>query len=104
MEEYTLMIRNEIVSNTGLWVNRYHTLFTIFYTQKEVCSYSDAIGQDLKIFQKIYPGLLDKGILLPPSLFETSFLSLKHTGKDIQNFIRVFSKEFSVSLLDFSST
>lgn len=46
------------------------------------------------IFKKLYHGLLKQGVYFSPSEFESNFLSLAHTGKDIENTLKIMDKTF----------
>jgi glutamate-1-semialdehyde 2,1-aminomutase len=64
--------------------NSIGSMFTIFFTDREVKNYSDAKTSDLNMFAKFFRALLRNGILIPPSQFEAWFLSVAHT-EDILN-------------------
>ncbi|URA09220.1 glutamate-1-semialdehyde 2,1-aminomutase [Thermospira aquatica] len=68
----------------------FSTMFSVFYTSKEVDNFHDAQQQDIQAFQKIYKKLLENGILFPPSCFEGCFLSMKHKAKDLEKIIEIF--------------
>ncbi len=60
---------------------RYGSMFCLFFTDREVTDLDSAKTADLKKFRAYFHGLLDRGIYVPPSQFETCFLSLAH-GQD----------------------
>lgn len=76
-----------------LKLNSFSTIFSIFYTTKEIKNYKDAQSQDQNIFKKIYTDLLKNSIFFPPSCFETCFITPLHSEKDIENIIKVFHKK-----------
>lgn len=49
-----------------------------FFIDKPVHSYEDALGSDTKAFAKFFNAMLDHGVALPPSQYETWFLSTEH--------------------------
>lgn len=65
-------------------VSKAGSMFTIFFTEKEVRNYEDAKSSDIKLFGKFFRKLLEKGVLIPPSQFEAWFLSTAHT-KEVLN-------------------
>lgn len=65
-------------------VNKAGSMFTIFFTEKEVRNYEDVKSSDIKLFGKFFRKLLEKGVLIPPSQFEAWFLSTAHT-KEVLN-------------------
>ena len=66
-------------------INRAGSMFTVFFTDKEVSSYEDAKSCDTKLFSRFFNALLSKGILIPPSQFEAWFLSTAHSDEDISS-------------------
>ncbi len=56
-------------------INQIGSMFTLFFTDKEVKNFNDAKTSDTALFGKYFKGMLDKGIYLPPSQYESWFLS-----------------------------
>ena len=75
------------------------SLFQIFLTSKPVESYADALTCDSAGFMRVFQGLLDEGIYVPPSQYETSFVSMAHTASDISRTADAFCKVMSEVLL-----
>jgi glutamate-1-semialdehyde 2,1-aminomutase len=50
-------------------------MFTLFFTEREVQNFADAKTSDTALFGKYFKGMLELGIYLPPSQFESWFLS-----------------------------
>jgi glutamate-1-semialdehyde 2,1-aminomutase len=50
-------------------------MFTLFFTEKEVNNFNDAKTSDLSLFAQYFQGMLRRGIYLPPSQFESWFIS-----------------------------
>jgi len=69
-------IKNQIDS-LGLKasVNQIGSMFTLFFTNKKVENFNDAKTSDLNKFGQYFRGMLNRGIYLPPSQFESWFLS-----------------------------
>lgn len=65
-------------------VHRLGSMFTVFFNDKPVTDYDTAAASDLEAFKIYFHSMLEQGIYLPPSQFETNFLSLAHTPEDIQ--------------------
>jgi glutamate-1-semialdehyde 2,1-aminomutase len=70
-------------------VNGLSSMFQIFLTDNPVNNYEDAKSSDFNKFQRYHKILLDRGIFVPPSQFETCFLSTVHTNEDIEKTIEV---------------
>lgn len=75
-------------------VNYTGTIFSIFFTNKEVKDYKTAMTQDMQLFKKFFHGLLKDGIYLSPSGFEANFLSMEHTTTDIERTLKSITKIF----------
>ncbi|MDD7380509.1 MAG: glutamate-1-semialdehyde 2,1-aminomutase [Succiniclasticum sp.] len=58
------------------------SMFTVFFTDKEVENYEDAAACDQDAFRVYFHSMLEQGIYLPPSQFETNFISLAHSEED----------------------
>ena len=56
-------------------VNQLGSMFTLFFTDSPVKNFSDAKTCDLSLFGQYFQGMLKRGIYLPPSQFESWFLS-----------------------------
>jgi glutamate-1-semialdehyde 2,1-aminomutase len=67
------------------------SMFQVFFTTGEVNDYQDAKRSDANLFMKVFHKLLEGGIYLPPSQYETNFLSTAHTGSDIDDTVSAFA-------------
>ncbi|MXV37064.1 glutamate-1-semialdehyde 2,1-aminomutase [Flavobacteriaceae bacterium Ap0902] len=56
--------------------NQIGSMYSVFFTDKEVVDFETAKTAHNETFNKFYHHLLDKGVYLPPSSFETWFISL----------------------------
>jgi len=66
-------------------VNRFGAMFTVFFTGKDsVTNHADVSeGCDLAFFGHFFNAMLDEGVYLAPSQFESAFISAAHTDEDI---------------------
>ena len=71
------------------------SMFGIFFTDKEVYNYDDAVAADQDAFRIWFETMLDEGIYLAPSQFETVFMSGAHTDADIDRTIAAAEKGFA---------
>ncbi len=62
---------------------RYGSMFCLFFTERPVRNWSDARSADLPRFARFFHELLDRGVYIAPSQFETGFLSAAHTREDV---------------------
>lgn len=75
--------------------HRLGSMFTVFFNDKPVTDYASAATSDLDAFRIYFHSMLEQGIYLPPSQFETNFISLAHTPDDIEKTIAAAEKAFS---------
>jgi glutamate-1-semialdehyde 2,1-aminomutase len=64
-----------------------HTLVGFFFADAPVRNYEDAKAADHTRYARFFRGLLDRGIYLAPSGYETMFPSLAHSAHDIDETI-----------------
>ncbi|MGL5863527.1 MAG: glutamate-1-semialdehyde 2,1-aminomutase, partial [Phycicoccus sp.] len=60
------------------------SMFSVFFRDGEVLGYEDARDQDLPAFARFFHALLDAGVYLPPSAFESWFVSAAHDDAAVQ--------------------
>jgi glutamate-1-semialdehyde 2,1-aminomutase len=56
-------------------INQLGSMFTLFFTDVPVNNFNDAKKADLQLFGQYFQGMLKRGIYLPPSQFESWFIS-----------------------------
>jgi glutamate-1-semialdehyde 2,1-aminomutase len=66
----------------------YGSMFCLFFTPGPVRNLDDARRADLPRFARFFHALLDAGVYLAPSQFETGFISSAHTEQDIEETAR----------------
>ena len=63
-------------------------MFGFFFTDKEtVTSFAEATACDIERFKKFFHLMLEQGVYLAPSAYETGFVSTAHTDEDIEKTI-----------------
>ncbi|MBV8726867.1 MAG: glutamate-1-semialdehyde 2,1-aminomutase [Candidatus Eremiobacteraeota bacterium] len=62
-------------------------MFCNFFTDSPVHDLDDVRRSDTALFARYFHAMLDRGVLLPPSQFETCFLSTAHTAAEIDHTI-----------------
>jgi glutamate-1-semialdehyde 2,1-aminomutase len=62
---------------------RAFTLAGLFFRADPVTDYAEAQAADAAAYGRFFHGMLDRGVYLAPSAFETMFPSLAHTDDDI---------------------
>ncbi len=76
-------------------VHRLGSMFTVFFSAAPVTDYASAAACDLEAFKIYFHSMLEQGIYLPPSQFETSFLSLAHTPEDLKHTLEAAAVAFA---------
>ena len=66
-------------------INRVGSMFTLFFTNREVIDYASAKSSDTATFANYFTEMLQQGMYFPPSQFETAFLSTAHTEKHLEH-------------------
>ncbi|MCJ7437621.1 MAG: aspartate aminotransferase family protein, partial [Acidimicrobiia bacterium] len=66
---------------------RAFTIAGLFFSEHEVRDYDEAKASDADLFARFFHGMLDRGIFLAPSAYESMFPSLAHTDADIDRTI-----------------
>jgi glutamate-1-semialdehyde 2,1-aminomutase len=74
--------------------NRVGTMFATFFTQTPVVDWSTAATSNTESFAKFFHGMLERGIYLAPSQFETGFLSTAHSDAEIEVTITAAAETF----------
>ena len=62
-------------------VSRVGSMFSIFFTETKIINYEDVQRCDLDSFARYFREMLEQGIYLPPSQFESNFISTAHTDE-----------------------
>jgi len=69
-------------------------MFCTYFTDKEIYNFTDAAKTDMAAFAKFFRGMLERGINLAPSGYESGFMSLAHTTADINKTARAAYESF----------
>lgn len=64
-------------------VQRVASMWTPFFSSSPVRSWDDAEAVDREAHARFFAGMLERGVLLPPSAFESAFVSASHTDDDV---------------------
>lgn len=60
------------------------SMMTLFFVEGTVKNYDDVCQFDRERFNKYFWGMLNQGVYLAPSQFETAFASLAHTAEEVE--------------------
>lgn len=64
-------------------INHISSMFQVFFTSERVNNYTSVKTSNVELFKAHHRRLLEKGVFIPPSQFETCFVSEAHTMQDI---------------------
>lgn len=80
-----------------LTTNQVGGMFGFFFTgEKQVSNFAQVSACDVERFKTFFHGMLDKGIYLAPSAFETGFVSSTHSDADIEATLDAAGEVFKV--------
>jgi glutamate-1-semialdehyde 2,1-aminomutase len=90
LTEYLIGGLRKILEKLGIkaQINSVGSMLTLFFTGREVFDYESALRADTKMYSRFFKGMLENGIMFPPSQFEALFLSLAHTEKEVDITLR----------------
>jgi glutamate-1-semialdehyde 2,1-aminomutase len=78
----------------GITVNRVGSMFTFFFTPRQVTDYATAQSSDRARFGEFFRWMLERGCCFPPSQFEAAFLSAAHSDDDIERTVTAMGEFF----------
>ena len=92
LEEKTNYLHNGLASvlnetNTEHTINRFGSMISIHFGNRKVTDFASAAAADNELFKKFFHAMLRRGVYLPPSAFETWFVSNALTYQDIDQTI-----------------
>lgn len=87
---------NEVATRHGIpfSAQAVGTMFGFFFTDQPVHNYDDAKTADADRFVRFFSGMLERGIYLAPSAYESGFLSSAHSNGDIARTIAAADEVF----------
>lgn len=71
-------------ANIPVTFNRCGSMFCGYFTSGPVWNLADAMKSDRERFKKFFHGMLDAGVYLAPSQFESGFISTAHGEADLE--------------------
>lgn len=79
--------------NIPFTTNQVGGMFGFFFSEeKNISRFAQVCQGDMDRFRKFYHGMLNEGVYLAPSAFETGFVSIKHSDDDINKTIEAARK------------
>jgi len=90
LEQKTRAIEEGCSGNSGGSFIRIGSMFKYFFRPKPPRNYHEVKECDTGAFQRFWTKMLAAGIFIPPSQFETNFLSAAHSDADIEKIIMAY--------------
>ena len=81
-------------SNVTIQTPQAGSMFGIFFSDKPVTNYDESAAVNQEQFKRFFAAMLEQGIYLAPSQFETLFMSAVHTEEDIVRTLEAAEKSF----------
>ncbi len=82
--------------NLPYTINRIGSMFTLFFTDQKVIDFETAKSCNLDLFGRYFRQMLDRGVYLAPSQFESLFISLAINESEIDHIIKAHEKSLEV--------
>jgi glutamate-1-semialdehyde 2,1-aminomutase len=67
-------------------------MFCMFFTDKNVQNFKDAVSSDTSLFSEYFSLMLKEGIYIAPSQYEAGFISTAHSKEDLDRTLTAFEK------------
>ena len=92
LDEKTTYLRGGLHKVLTAWgkpfvINQLGSMISVHFSSKPVTNFADAAAADNKEFSQFFHAMLNRGIYLPPSAFESWFLNNALTKEDLDNTI-----------------
>jgi glutamate-1-semialdehyde 2,1-aminomutase len=71
------------------------SMFTVFFSKDPVFDARSARACDTKRFGRFYHSMLEGGVYLPPSQFESAFVSTAHSDDDVEQTLEAAGRAFA---------
>lgn len=83
-------------SKVPIQIQRIGSMFCIYFTSQEVHNLADAKTANIKQFARFFHEMLQRGIYMAPSQFESGFLSLAHSEQNLEKTIRAAAESLQL--------
>ena len=74
----------EIIRGKDIVLNHIGSMFTLFFSDHEICNFDDVRRSNTDRFARFFRELLKENIYISPSAFEASFISAAHTQNQLE--------------------
>jgi glutamate-1-semialdehyde 2,1-aminomutase len=84
-------------------VQRAGSMFSVFFRDGEVRDYDDALAQQVPAFTAFFHSMLSQGVYLPPSAFESWFVSAAHDDRALERVLAAIPAAASAAAQAFAT-
>ena len=70
------------------------SMYCLFFSEEKVNNFEQAISCNHMSFNSVFHKMIEYGVYLPPSSYETCFISTKHTDQEVTHTLEAFSHSF----------
>jgi glutamate-1-semialdehyde 2,1-aminomutase len=78
--------------NLKAQVKRFHSIFTLYFTDAEIKNYSSVLSNNAEMFSKYWKTMRDEGIILSTHHLKRCHVSAVHTRADANQFLKAAKK------------
>jgi glutamate-1-semialdehyde 2,1-aminomutase len=90
-------LRAAKAAETPVSIVQLGSMLTVFFSEDAPRDYASAKRADTERYARFFRAMLDAGVYLPPSQFETMFVSLAHEAIDFERTIEAATTAFAAS-------
>jgi glutamate-1-semialdehyde 2,1-aminomutase len=76
--------------------NRIGSMFCLFFTDREIVNLDSVMTADSASFRKFFTSMLEQGIYMAPSPYETGFISVAHGDDEIDATLEAMDQALNV--------
>jgi glutamate-1-semialdehyde 2,1-aminomutase len=88
-------LRDAAAAALPITINRVGSMVGLFFGSEKVRDYKEAKSTNFKLYGKFHRRMMmEGGVYLPPSAFETIFVSAAHTEEDLDHVIEAAGRAF----------
>ena len=80
---------HQVLSASGLpfTINQFGSMISVHFAAHEVTDFASAASANIELFKKYFHAMLNRGVYLPPSAYESWFLNDALTKEDLDHII-----------------
>jgi glutamate-1-semialdehyde 2,1-aminomutase len=94
--KYFTKALKEIINGKDISVNVFGSMFTLFFSEKEIKNFEDVRQCNNKRFGLFFRKMLTEGIYFSPSQFEANFISIKHSKNELDRVLGSVKKVINI--------